>query len=74
MPIFEYDCEKCGHDFELLVFDREAPINCPACGSGKVEKKLSVFAHKSEDKFVPSSGGSSCSGCSASSCSGCSGG
>ena len=73
MPIYEYDCEKCGREFELLVFDRGAPVNCPACATGKVKKKMSVFSHKSEDNFVSSSGASSCSGCSASSCSGCSG-
>ncbi|WP_417292104.1 FmdB family zinc ribbon protein, partial [Desulfovibrio porci] len=25
MPIYEYSCEKCGHEFEELVFDDVAP-------------------------------------------------
>lgn len=74
MPIYEYDCEKCANEFEQLVFDRQAPVKCPACGSSKVNKKMSIFAHKSDDKLTSSSTGSSCSGCGASSCSGCSGG
>lgn len=72
MPIYEYLCAKCGHEFELLLMDRDDKPRCPECGSGKPKKKFSVFAHKSDAGFTPSTGGSSCSGCSASSCSGCS--
>ena len=32
MPIFEYRCKKCEHEFEELVFNRKAKINCPECG------------------------------------------
>jgi putative FmdB family regulatory protein len=72
VPIYEYTCGKCHHDFEELVLDRAAVIHCPKCGGKKVKKRLSVFAHKSDAGFTPSSGGgSSCSGCSSSSCSGC---
>jgi putative FmdB family regulatory protein len=72
MPIFEYVCCNCQEQFEQLVFDRQAKVACPACGSEKVDKCLSVFAHKSDSGFTSSAGGSACSGCSASSCSGCS--
>lgn len=72
MPIFEYICGKCKHEFELLLMDRNERVKCPECGSGKAKKQLSVFAHKSDSGFTSSSGGDSCSGCSASSCSGCS--
>lgn len=72
MPIYEYICCKCDEEFEQLVFDREARIECPACGSKKVNKCMSVFAHKSDAGFTSSSGGADCSGCSSSSCSGCS--
>jgi putative FmdB family regulatory protein len=43
MPIFEYACRDCGHEFETLVRGSETP-DCAACGSEKLEKKLSVFA------------------------------
>ena len=43
MPVYEYQCEKCKHSFEKLVFkgDKER-INCPTCGDMKV--KNSSFA------------------------------
>ena len=42
MPIYEYQCEKCSHSFEKLVFkgDKEQ-IYCPTCGYNKVKKLLS---------------------------------
>ena len=43
MPIFEYTCEKCGKDFEALLFGNDKPI-CDKCGSEKVIKKFSVFS------------------------------
>ncbi|MBC2742093.1 MAG: zinc ribbon domain-containing protein, partial [Desulfosarcina sp.] len=45
MPIFEYQCKACCHQFEQLVFssDTESPV-CPACNCGDVEKLMSVGA------------------------------
>ncbi len=43
MPIFEYKCQECKEDFELLV-RAETRIACPACDSERVMKKLSLFA------------------------------
>ncbi len=43
MPIFEYHCKGCGKDFEKLVRG-ETRLECPACQSLSLEKKLSVFA------------------------------
>ena len=43
MPIYEYACKKCGHEFETLVRSGTAP-DCPGCHSLDLEKKLSVFA------------------------------
>lgn len=43
MPIFEYACRACRHEFETLVRAAEAPT-CASCGSAELEKKLSVFA------------------------------
>ena len=44
MPIYEYSCEKCGHEFEELVFDDAAPV-CPHCGSRETHKLMSRCAH-----------------------------
>ena len=43
MPIYEYACHKCGHQFETLVRSSTVP-DCPNCRSTDLEKKLSVFA------------------------------
>jgi putative FmdB family regulatory protein len=43
MPIFEYRCGECDHRFEELVRG-ETTVRCPACGSEKAEKQLSLFA------------------------------
>lgn len=42
MPLFEYACRTCAHQFELLVRSSEAPA-CPACHGTALERKLSVF-------------------------------
>jgi putative FmdB family regulatory protein len=43
MPIFEYVCKECQHEFEALVFGRQK-AECPKCKSRKLEPQLSVFA------------------------------
>ncbi len=43
MPIHEYACRACGHEFETLVRSSETP-SCAKCSSEDLEKKLSVFA------------------------------
>lgn len=43
MPIFEYDCQECGHHFETLVRSDHLPA-CPRCASTTLVKCLSVFA------------------------------
>lgn len=43
MPLYEYACKTCAHQFELLVRASEAPA-CPACRGTALERKLSVFA------------------------------
>jgi putative FmdB family regulatory protein len=43
MPIYEYACEACGHNFEWLVRSGESPT-CPACHSERLSRQLSVPA------------------------------
>jgi putative FmdB family regulatory protein len=43
MPIFEYTCNACEHEFEALVFGRDK-AECPKCHGKKLTPKLSVFA------------------------------
>jgi putative FmdB family regulatory protein len=69
MPIFEYHCNECDKDFEILILgDQEA--SCPDCTGKNLSKMLSTFSHKSEGEFS-SSKGSSCDTCGATSCATC---
>jgi putative FmdB family regulatory protein len=48
MPIYEFHCEKCGGDSEVLVRSSEwKGTPCPKCGSDKLTKKFSTFAASS---------------------------
>jgi putative FmdB family regulatory protein len=41
MPLYEYQCEACGHRFERIVKFSDPPIEtCPSCG-GRVHKQVS---------------------------------
>jgi putative FmdB family regulatory protein len=41
MPLYEYQCDACGHRFEVIQKFSDAPVEvCPKCGS-PVRKLLS---------------------------------
>ena len=46
MPIFDYICDECGHDFELLIRGTQTAA-CPVCESTSVTKQLSLPKVKS---------------------------
>lgn len=49
MPIFEYQCRHCGHQFEFLVrAGATSEPMCPTCQSTELERLLSIAAVKSE--------------------------
>ena len=42
MPIYEYECDKCGHAFEREQRMSDAPVKtCPKCKGRKVSKLIS---------------------------------
>ena len=44
MPLYEYECQKCGHRFERIQKFSDAMVKkCPECG-GKVEQMISAPA------------------------------
>lgn len=44
MPLYEYQCKKCGHRFERIQKFSDPPVKkCPECG-GKIEQLLSAPA------------------------------
>jgi putative FmdB family regulatory protein len=49
MPIYEYKCRACGHRFEELVRDAITPP-CPSCRGSEVERTISLFSAKSDDR------------------------
>lgn len=57
MPIYEYICKECHHQFEALVYGKDK-ATCPKCQATKLEPKLSVFAvsAKSSSGAAPSAG------------------
>ena len=67
MPIYEFHCDDCDRDSEVLVRSSEwRGTKCPHCGSVKLAKKLSVFASSGgEGGDAPSCSGvpTSCGKC-----------
>ena len=44
MPTYEYECQKCGHHFELFQSIKDAPKKtCPKC-RGRVKRLLGTGA------------------------------
>ena len=44
MPLYEYECEKCGHRFEKIQkFSDKMLKKCPECG-GRIEQMISAPA------------------------------
>jgi putative FmdB family regulatory protein len=42
MPIYEYQCKKCGFKFEELVgINEKSPTVCPSCGERKLQRLIS---------------------------------
>ena len=48
MPIFEYRCSGCGHEFEHLVLNSSPVPGCPSCGSEDIEKMMSISSVSTE--------------------------
>ena len=59
MPIYEYQCEKCGQTAEVLQKFSDAPLSqCPGCG-GEMHKLMSMnrFQLKGNGWYVTDSAG-----------------
>ena len=59
MPIYEYSCADCGHEFTevLTVSNRDKPLSepCPKCGANEVEKLVSATTMGVDMKVTPDS-------------------
>jgi putative FmdB family regulatory protein len=61
MPIFEYICKECDHQFEALVYGKQK-AECPKCHGSKLAPQLSVFAVSAKGNSGSASAGTPSSG------------
>ena len=55
MPLYEYRCESCEHQFEVIRKFSDGPITvCPKCGAGPVVKLMSspAFQFKGSGWYI----------------------
>lgn len=61
MPIYEYVCRACGHQWSDLVNSYGAPDPaCPECDANKAEKLFSVFAKSGDTADSPATAAPHC--------------
>ena len=48
VPLYDFRCRACGHEFEALVRPANAP-QCPECHATDLERLLSTFVASSEE-------------------------
>jgi putative FmdB family regulatory protein len=48
MPVFEYRCLQCGHQFEYLVLHSSPRPECPTCHKQDLEQLVSLCSMSSE--------------------------
>jgi putative FmdB family regulatory protein len=46
MPIYEYQCSECSHQFEIIhgAAEKDGKIHCPKCGDTRIQRMISSFA------------------------------
>ena len=71
MPIYEFKCSNCDEEFETIVFGSDEKVSCPHCNGDNVKRLMSACGFKSSGSFTPSTGSSSCTGCTSTNCSSC---
>ena len=47
MPIYEYECRGCGHQFEQLII-HSTTAECPQCHGHDLERLVSLFGVDSD--------------------------
>ena len=59
MPIYEFKCRKCSHQFETLANSTEdgSGLICPKCGAPKPEKLMSMFSTSGTQSTASGGGG-----------------
>ena len=57
MPLYDFHCRTCGHEFEALVRAPDAP-ECPECHGSDLERLLSTFIASSDEARQKAASGS----------------
>jgi len=66
VPIYEYRCPTCGHEFQKLVYGQRQ-VACSSCQNPEVHRTPSLFGVRGTSaSFAPERSGGSC--CSAGGC------
>jgi putative FmdB family regulatory protein len=64
MPIYEYQCQNCGEDFDMLrsLKDDDKDVECPYCHAKQAERQMSLTSASELLKLFSGSGNAkSCS-------------
>jgi len=72
MPVYEYKCKSCNHNFSIFFQTYDTgEVQCPDCSSKDVKKCISnIMVIKSGAEEYKSSS-NSCGSCSSGNCSSC---
>jgi putative FmdB family regulatory protein len=62
MPIYNYNCDDCQKDFEVLVKSCDYKAECTSCGSKNVKKVFSSFDFNLKNTSEPACGSGGCPG------------
>jgi len=62
MPLYEYRCEACEHQFEILqrLGETGDGLSCPECGVKRLEKMFSTFAAAATEGSMAQPAGAGC--------------
>ena len=72
MPIYEYHCQDCETEFEVIrsIKDADSDLTCTQCLGKNMKRKISLFNASSGGRSISAGGCSTCSGGNCNSCGG----
>ncbi|MCG3211289.1 MAG: hypothetical protein FOGNACKC_04932 [Anaerolineae bacterium] len=74
MPLYEYHCADCSHNFEIrrALSEAATDVTCPECAGQHTRRVFTpVIAFSNGHSGSAVIGGSGCAGCAATHCAGC---
>lgn len=42
MPLYDYKCDKCGHEHDHIMKHTDPAPKCPKCGAAEYKKQISA--------------------------------